>query len=278
MDVDTWADGWTPEHEERARGTLDNLLRIDKIHEANDAAIRRLNLGDGSGFRADTLEWPEGPGPDTIFCFGRIKSGRREGELCTIYAGAGTSHPGLGRCWQHGGRTAEGLAEAAWVMAHKFAEALDVSPWEALLWAVRIAAGKVAYIEHKLGEATSDSQFMPPGDGQAGALDGMSPDAATWTGGGANLNWWVKQSEFWHDRLTRVAKLAIDAGVAERLVRQIELEAQLMLRATGLMLDELGIDGEQRERALASMAGNLLALEAGEREDESDRDHQNVVG
>lgn len=261
-----------------ARNPLEQLARMDDVLASARLALDRVAVGEGYTLDPETFTWNEASGPDATPCFGRIKSGAREGQLCARMAGAGTDHPGLGRCGLHGGRTPEGRMEAAWVMAHKFAEALDVSPWEALLWAVRIAAGKVAYIEHKLGEATSDSQFMPPGDGQAGALDGMSPDAATWTGGGANLNWWVKQSEFWHDRLTRVAKLAIDAGVAERLVRQIELEAQLMLRATGLMLDELGIDGEQRERALASMAGNLLALEAGEREDESDRDHQNVVG
>ena len=75
---------------------------------------------------------------------------------------------------------------------------------------------------------------------------------------------WVLQSVLWHDKLAKISKLAIDAGVAERLVRQLELEAQLMLRATSLTFDELGLDPDTRQRALGIMSRNLLALEAEE--------------
>jgi hypothetical protein len=127
-------------------------------------------------------------------------------------------------------------------MAHGFAKALDVTPWQALLTAVKIAAGRVAFIEAKLGEAVEDSQLMPEGD----------------------LAWWVRQGEFWHTQMARVAKMAIDAGVAERLVKQVELEAELMLKATTLTLGELGLDEVTRERALGIMSRHLLELETKE--------------
>ena len=127
-------------------------------------------------------------------------------------------------------------------MAHGFARALDVSPWEALLTAVKIAAGRVAFIEAKLGEATDDTQLMPEGE----------------------LAWWVRQAEMWHDRMAKVAKMAIDAGVAERMVRQVELEAEMMLKATQLTFAELGLDDVTRERALGMMGKHLLELETAE--------------
>lgn len=235
---------------------LTNLARLEDIEEAQRAAASRHRIGDGHLLSVEELRWAEGPGPDTTLCFGVVRSGLRRGELCTSYAGSGTSHPGVGYCSRHGGSTPEGIREAAWVVAHGFATALDVTPWEGLLWAVRIAAGRVAFCEQKLGTAWDDRQLEPPQDGlgQVGSI----------AEGGQNLNYWVKQAELWHTKLAQVSKLAIDAGVAERLVRQLELEAQLMLRATKLTLDELGLSDEDRARALGIMSRNLLALEAEE--------------
>lgn len=168
--------------------------------------------------------------------------------ICDKRAGWGTDHDGAGPCKRHemlvddvraGGDGYRGRT-GAWVMAHGFAKALDVTPWEALLTAVKIAAGRVAFIEHKLGTAQTDEQLMGDGD----------------------MAWWVRQAEMWHDRMAKVAKMAIDAGVAERMVRQVELEAELMLKATTRTFDELGLDEMTRERALGIMARELLALEA----------------
>jgi hypothetical protein len=240
---------------------LTNLARLEDIEEARDRAASRHRIGDGHLLSVEELRWAEGPGPDTTLCFGRIASGPRRGELCTSYAGSGTSHPGVGYCSRHGGSTPEGIREAAWVVAHGFATALDVTPWEGLLWAVRIAAGRVAFCEQKLGTAWSDRQLEPESTSY-GAAGRLGEDESG--GAGQNLNYWVKQAELWHTKLAQVSKLAIDAGVAERLVRQLELEAQLMLRATKLTLDELGLSDEDRARALGIMSRNLLALEAEE--------------
>lgn len=168
----------------------------------------------------------------------RGRSGETWQEYCERAAGEGTQHAGAGPCYRHAARLGRGTG--AWIVAHAFARALEVTPWEALLWAVRLAAGRVAFIEAKLGTAEADDELEPNG----------------------RLHHWVRESREERDRLARVSKLAIDAGVAERLVRQIELEAALMLRATTLTLDELGLGEEDRARALAIMSRNLLALEA----------------
>lgn len=201
--------------------------------------------------------WDE-RGPDTPWCG---EPTRRRGtygtwiEYCERAAGYGTTHEGAGPCRYHEGRLGSGTG--AWIVAHAFARALEVTPWEGLLWAVRIAAGRVAFCEAKLATADSDRQLEPP---RAGEGD-WGPEMRVGDGG-TNLNYWVKQAELWHEKLLRASKLAVDAGVAERLVRQVELEAALMLRATTLTLDELGLSEDDRSRALGIMSRNLLALEA----------------
>jgi hypothetical protein len=256
-----------------------------EVEEAFEYAHRRFHtLGEGTIADVETLAWPgDGIGPsggrlrrnpDVTLCFARITRGRREGELCDRPAGAGTEHPGVGRCSSHGGDTPEGRREGAWIVAHAFALALDVTPWEGLLTAVRIAAGRVAYIEAKLATAEVDRQLEPPKDNaisEAGRVQDQQ---------GTNMHHWVKQAEYWTDRLAKVSKMAIDAGVAERMVRQLELEAQLMLRATNLTLDELGLDEEQRQRALVIMSRNLLRLERRELAGEvlSEADEEELTG
>jgi hypothetical protein len=182
--------------------------------------------------------WDEA-GDDTPWC-GEVVTRWADGrqDTCERPAGAGTDHEGAGPCRRHEARRGRGTG--AWIVAHAFARALDISPWEGLLWGVKIAAGRLAFCEQKLSTATCDEDLLPTGP----------------------LWHWVKQAELWHKKLTVVSKLAIDAGVAERLVRQVDLEAQLMLRATTLTMDELGLNDDQRERALGIMSRNLLALEA----------------
>lgn len=222
---------------------------MDPIHEletrpelrrAAEGALRKVKLGGVVPVDPDTLEWREGKGPDSSLCFAPLD--RDESELCVRYAGAGTGHKGVGLCWQHGGNDENGIREAAWIVGHAFARALDVTPWEGLLQAVKIAAGRSAYCESKLATADSDDDLVP----------------------GGRLWEWVKLASEWHEKMAKVSKLAIDAGVAERLVRQLELEAALMLRATRLTLAELGLSDEQQEHALGIMSRNLLALEAEE--------------
>lgn len=232
----------------------------EEIESARTWAQERLWYREHETVNTDVESdgWGDVAPHDRTRCFARIGSGLRAGEPCMREAGAGTSHLGVGHCKMHGGDSVQGRREGAWIMAHAFARALDVTPWEGLLTAVKIAAGKVAFCEHKIGTATEDRQLEPP--------DNKSPSEAARTQDyqGTNLFFWVKMAELWHDKLAKVSKLAIDAGVAERLVRQLELEARIMLQATHRTLDELGFSDDEKQRAVVIMSRNLLALEAEE--------------
>lgn len=184
---------------------------------------------------------------------------------CGKRAGERTGHYGAGACWRHRGNTRTGRVRGALIMAHAFARELDCSPWEGLLRAVRIAAGKLGYCEWVLSQASSDLELEGRfGRSEDGIL--LHPDTGDPLGGGQvrDLSWWVQKSELWTDRLARYSKMAIDAGVAERLVHQVEVEGQSMGRVLSAALGEL--EGRVSEDLLgevrAAMRRELLQIES----------------
>lgn len=211
---------------------------------------------------------------------------------CHHVAGWGTSHLGIGMCKIHGGNAWRVKAEAGWVVGHGFAEELNVNPWEALLMAVRIAAGKVAYIESVLATASSDLEL----EGRAVVVDSGSvtdasggaqsaqmqlqsrlllhPDTGEplGMGGYRDLSFWVTKSELWHDRLAKTAKMAVDAGVAAWQVQQVEQEAASIARVLNAVVENLAEEDHLSEdvitRVRARMRTELLRIDA-ERRDES---------
>lgn len=121
------------------------------------------------------------------------------------------------------------------------ARELNVSPWDALLTATRLAAGRVAWVDQQLAEAVAAND----GDQSVAVVRG-----------------WLKESRNERNLLARTAKAAIDAGVAERLVRQVELEGKLVAEVLGRTLDQLDLTAEQRQTAFATAHRELLQLEA----------------
>lgn len=164
-------------------------------------------------------------------------------EQCTKRAGQGTDHEGVGLCYEHGGIYGVGKVQGAILMANAYAQELNVTPWEALLSQVRLLANQVEWLKIRVRDAESK--------GNDAAIRPGGPDYD-----------WVLMLEARGERLAKVSKMAIDAGVAERLVKQIELEAEAMFRAALTGLDAAGIEGEAREKFLASMSGKLLEIEA----------------
>jgi len=186
---------------------------------------------------------------------------------CGRRAGEGTNHYGVGLCSRHGGLRFRGRTGGAWLVGHAFARELDCTPWEGLLRAVRIAAGRVEYCQAVLGAAAHDREL----EGRVTrSEDGLmtDPDTGDPLGVGQfrDRSWWVTQSELWTDRLARYSKLAVDAGVAERLVAQVELDAQRIGRVLNASLGALaGLPEEVQLEARAAMRRELLLIEAEDR-------------
>lgn len=119
----------------------------------------------------------------------------------------------------------------------RLAGELDVGPWEALNLAVRLAAHRVQWTELQAQRA-------------ADASDGED--------GNAQVMRWLAESRRERALLVKTAKSAIDAGVAERLVRQVELEGRLVADAVGRALDALELSEDQRTLAFSTAHRALL--------------------
>lgn len=131
------------------------------------------------------------------------------------------------------------------------AQELDVSPWEALTKSVRIAAGRVAWTDEQLRLADRDAT--------TGANDGEDPAVDV------RVRHWQAESRKERTLLARFAKAAIDAGVAERQLRNAELEGGMIAQVIGRVIDRLELDPELRVRAFNEALTALSALEAPER-------------
>ena len=131
-------------------------------------------------------------------------------------------------------------------MAMEVAHELQVSPWDALLLAVRRAGGRAIWVDQQLTQAVHEN------DG-----DTSHPAVARW----------LSESRKERTLLARTAKAAIDAGVAERFVRQVEMEGRLVAEVLGRVIDRLGLEPDARVQAFALAQEELLVLEPGGLED-----------
>lgn len=161
----------------------------------------------------------------------------KRGSRCRLGAGLDTKHMGFGPCRIHGGAK----AHRAWEMALDIARELNVTPWEALLKSVRVAAARAAWVDQQLADAVRKNDGEPAN---------------------TEVKGWLKESRAERTLLARMAKAAVDAGVAERLVRNTELEGEIVAEVIGRVLDKLGLAPELRVLAFDEAHRQLLALEA----------------
>ena len=115
----------------------------------------------------------------------------------------------------------------------------NVHPWDALLMAVRLASYHTAAVDRRLA-ALRDDPTTEEGD----------------------LLRWQSESRRERALMAKTAKAAIDAGIAERLVRQVELDGRLVAAAVVAALDALALDQDQRTLALEA-AHARLAVDQG---------------
>jgi hypothetical protein len=119
------------------------------------------------------------------------------------------------------------------------AKTYEISPWEALLLSVKLAAGRVAWVDGRLRDIVNAH------DGDDDAVE---------------VRRWLKVSRDERRLLATVAKAAVDAGVQERLVRQVELEGQVLADVLVRVLDSLELGPERRQQALEVAQQELLVL------------------
>lgn len=158
----------------------------------------------------------------------------RNGEACRNRAGIRTAHEGVGRCFRHDTRVER--AAGAWLMAHRIAEVIEVSPWDALLLTVKRAAAWVQFYHDKLAEVTDDDELRP----------------------GQPAHAWLEGAERSTTALARFSKMAVDAGVARLLVERAQAEGELIARVLNSAIAEAGLDEGAEDRLRTALRAALL--------------------
>lgn len=167
---------------------------------------------------------------------------KRAHTPCKQPKGIRTQHPGVGRCWLHNGRrqTAGSLQRevAENALAH-----LDLppsqDPVEALLEALRVASWRELALRRMVAERPSLFGNDHLGDAREDVVSAMHDRALK--------------------RRAEVAKMAVDAGIDERMVRLAERQSEVVVRAIQAALDAAGLEGDARELAEAAAATVLEA-------------------
>jgi hypothetical protein len=165
---------------------------------------------------------------------GVCNSLRRDSKTrCRNPAGYRTDHAGFGACAFHGGNSPSLQRHAAKQHIRIFAEEVDMEPDAAIKWAVRMSAGAVTWFQGRIAAAQEGDEDL------AFLLAGYADE---------------------RDRLAKTAKLAVDAGIAERQVQVMEQEAALFAGAIRTIFERLNLNAEQRAKAPEIVRDVMLAL------------------
>lgn len=122
-------------------------------------------------------------------------------------------------------------------------DAPDVTPWDAIKSELKRAHFRVGWYDEMIRSVVTD-----PAD----LLEG----GAAWK--------WLRAQDAERRRLNEISKIAVQAGFAEAMMRQINVESELMLKATLVMFNALGIYDDKRDEGMEILSTTLLELEAGQ--------------
>lgn len=130
----------------------------------------------------------------------------------------------------------------------------EISPWDALLLAVRRRAARVRWVDSVIAEILAQHRKMCEATLADDPTADVNPEVPP-----AEAREWLRESRDEERLMTRASKMAVDAGVADAVVRRLELEGRLVTDALVAGLDALILTPEQRLQALTTMHRALAA-------------------
>lgn len=141
---------------------------------------------------------------------------------------------------------------------------IQMEPTDALLWCVSITAGEVAWLTDRMQTLTEETWTERPvstsrevGEGEKGYKD-----MRTTAYGPKDLALVIRERQRAVDRLARFAKMAIDAGVAERTVALAERQGDIIAHVLGQFMERIGLTSKQLATAERVLPALLLELES----------------
>ncbi len=170
---------------------------------------------------------------------------KRGGGRCSLAAGWGTSHPGSGTCKLHGGSTPNHIKSAITDEYRTLlGKPMEINPFDALLWVIRIRAGEVKWLSERMGQLQEQD----------------------WTESsivGKQFHLYARERTAAMSDLARFSQMAISLGIAERSVRLAEQYGETLAKLIKGILGDLNLTAEQQEIAPAIVRKHLILVSAG---------------
>lgn len=161
---------------------------------------------------------------------------------CRNRKGYRTDHVGVGNCYLHGGRSPNGERHATKERVLNALATLQidaaVDPITSLYEAVAVAAWREYGLRMMLEQREALFNVDHLGDLREDVVSAMHADALK-----------VR---------AQVAKMAVDAGLDERMVKLAERQADVLVRLVEIVLDGAGAKGQARDKGRAA-ASTFLA-------------------
>lgn len=164
-------------------------------------------------------------------------------KLCSKQAGWGTDHLGYGRCKLHGGSLPNHRENAKRLIAKEgvraFALPLNIDPKDALLEELHRTAGIIAFYEYQINELAPKGTIADTLTGPVGT-EGPTESGAIQTPK-TEAHIWIRLHQEEREHYVKIAKVCIDAGIAEREVRIAEAQAAMIAQGIRALLQALNI-------------------------------------
>lgn len=167
----------------------------------------------------------------------------RSGGPCRHEAGWGTQHVGVGRCKLHGGAEPHAQVNGMVLLARREQQVmgapLPITPEDAILECIRIAAGEVRYASDRIAELQADEAVGAPRRTLArksddGTVQEVRQDPPA-------LHVWIVARREALDRLMAYSVAAVRAGIEKRRVKLAEDQGALLVQAIQGILRDLGV-------------------------------------
>lgn len=169
---------------------------------------------------------------------------KRQGGRCSMAAGWGTNHPGIGKCKLHGGSMPNHVKAAA---TEEYRTLLgkpsNVSPEQAIINCIQIRSGEVEWL----------SQEMAKLQEQAWVEETML---------GKQFHLYARERQAALRDVAKFSQMAISLNIEERRVRIAETYGESIAMLLKGILDELlpHMDEDGRKNAPAIVKRHLIAL------------------
>ena len=195
----------------------------------------------------------------------------RTGGTCKRVAGFGTSHVGAGRCKSHGGATRNGELSGNLELAKRdlvvMGREIPIEPADAILLAIRITAGEVAYCCERIAEleeaftTVEVVKTRPLSLGAEGESASVTVEEVTRTTD-AKLDGWINARRDAMNRLVAYSAAALKANIEERQVRVAERFGDEIAERMRAFAVAMGHDPAD-ERVRVALRSSLKLIEGG---------------